>query len=74
MLFDSALGMVAWDSPLPFAIEKTSQGIDVVITTANSAQRGGDDNTQTVDLDDNRNLIDAAREAQARQFVFVGER
>jgi len=42
-----------------------------VITTANSALRGGADNTQTVDIDGNRNLIDAARSAGVKQFIFV---
>jgi uncharacterized protein YbjT (DUF2867 family) len=42
-----------------------------VITTANSAQRGGADNTQTVDTDGNRHLIDAARNAGVKQFIFV---
>lgn len=46
-------------------------GVDVVITTANSALRGGPDNIQTVDIDGNRSLIDAARGAGAKQFIFV---
>ena len=43
----------------------------MIVTTANSAQRGGADNVQTVDTAGNRHLIDAAREAAVRQFVFV---
>jgi NADH dehydrogenase len=46
-------------------------GISTVITTANSAQRGGEDNTETVDWLGNRNLIDAAQMAGIRQFIFV---
>ncbi len=46
-------------------------GVEVVITTANSARRGGEDTTETVDLVGNRNLIEAAREAGVRQFIFV---
>jgi uncharacterized protein YbjT (DUF2867 family) len=45
--------------------------VAVVITTANSARRGDPDNTQTVDLAGNRNLIDAAKEAGVKQFIFV---
>jgi NADH dehydrogenase len=52
-------------------LDAACAGVDVVITTANSALRGGADNTQTVDTDGNRNLIDAARSAGARQFIFV---
>src|SRR5436305_5097952 len=47
------------------------QGVDTVITTANSAARGGEDNPQTVDLEGNRHLIDAALAAGVKQFIFV---
>jgi uncharacterized protein YbjT (DUF2867 family) len=46
-------------------------GIETVITTANSVGRGGEDNPQSVDLEGNRNLIEAAREAGVEHFVFV---
>ena len=36
-------------------------GIEVVITTANSAMRGGEDTVDTVDRQGNRNLIEAAQ-------------
>jgi uncharacterized protein YbjT (DUF2867 family) len=36
-----------------------------------SAMRGGEDNPQGVDLEGNRNLIGAAREAGVEHFVFV---
>jgi NADH dehydrogenase len=52
-------------------LDTACAGVDVVITTANSALRGGDDNTQTVDTDGNRSLIDAARSADVAQFIFV---
>ena len=53
------------------SLDPACQGADVVITTANSAQRGGADNPQTVDLEGNRNLIDAAKAAGVKQFIFV---
>lgn len=53
------------------SLDAAVRGVDVVITTANSAQRGGDDNPQTVDLHGNQNLIEAAAAAGAKQFVFV---
>ncbi|MFN8464714.1 MAG: SDR family oxidoreductase [Caldilineaceae bacterium] len=53
------------------SLDAAVRGVDVVITTANSAQRGGDDNPQTVDLDGNRNLVEAAAAAGVKQFVFV---
>lgn len=52
-------------------LDAACAGVDVVITTANSALRGGADNTQTVDTDGNRNLIDAARSSGVKQFLFV---
>ena len=53
------------------SLDAAVRGVDVVITTANSAQRMGDDNPQTVDLDGNRNLVEAAAAAGVKQFVFV---
>jgi uncharacterized protein YbjT (DUF2867 family) len=47
------------------------EGIETVVTTANSAGRGGEDNPQSVDLEGNRNLIEAARDAGVGHFVFV---
>jgi len=52
-------------------LDAACTGVDVVVTTANSAQRAGADTTQTVDTDGNRHLIDAARESGVKQFVFV---
>jgi NADH dehydrogenase len=46
-------------------------GIDTIITTANSAMRGGDDNVDTVDRQGNKNLIHAAKGAGVKQFIFV---
>jgi NADH dehydrogenase len=53
------------------SLDAACQGVDTVITTANSAVRGGEDTVQTVDLEGNRNLIDAAKAAGAHQFIFV---
>ncbi len=53
------------------SLQSACEGIDVVITTANSAQRGGADNPESVDLVGNRNLIDATREKAVQQYLFV---
>ncbi len=53
------------------SLDRACAGITTVITTANSALRGGGDNTQTVDVDGNRNLIDAAWQAGVAHFIFV---
>ena len=52
-------------------LEAACEGVDVVITTANSALRGGADNVVSVDIEGNRNLIDAACHSKVQQFVFV---
>jgi len=53
------------------SLDAACTGVTTVITTANSAQRGGDDNVATVDLEGNRSLIDAAKSAGVRHFIFV---
>jgi uncharacterized protein YbjT (DUF2867 family) len=53
------------------SLDAACAGIDTVITTANSAVRGGEDNVQTVELEGNRSLIDAARAAGVQQFLFT---
>lgn len=53
------------------SLDRACAGVNTVITTANSALRGGDDNTQSVDVDGNRNLVDAAKQAGVAQFIFV---
>ncbi len=53
------------------SLDPACKGIETLITTANSARRGGEDNVQTVDLAGNRNLIDAAKAAGVKQFIFT---
>lgn len=53
------------------SLDAACAGITTVITTANSAQRGGEDNVETVDLQGNLALIDAAKKAGVRHFIFV---
>ena len=52
-------------------LDAACEGVDVVITTANAAQREGADSIASVDIEGNRNLIDAAASAGIEQFVFV---
>jgi uncharacterized protein YbjT (DUF2867 family) len=53
------------------SLDTACEGIETVLTTANSALRSGDDNVGTVDLKGNRSLIDAARAAGVKRFVFT---
>jgi NADH dehydrogenase len=55
----------------PSSLAAACEGVETIITTANSALRGGDDTTETVDRQGNRNLIDAALRAGVKQFIFV---
>ena len=55
----------------PASLAMAFREIDTVITTASAGERGGDDTPQTVDLDGNANLIEAARTAGVRQFIFI---
>jgi uncharacterized protein YbjT (DUF2867 family) len=53
------------------SLDPACKDVSVLITTATSAKRGGEDTVQTVDLDGNRNLIEAAKAAGVKQFIFV---
>jgi NADH dehydrogenase len=53
------------------SLDRACAGIDTVITTANSAKRGGDDNVDTVDSRGTMALIDAAKAAGVRHFIYV---
>jgi uncharacterized protein YbjT (DUF2867 family) len=70
-LVEAGAEVALGDLKQPASLASACQGADIVITTATSASRGGDDTVQTVDLDGNRHLIEAAQAAGARQFIFV---
>jgi uncharacterized protein YbjT (DUF2867 family) len=53
------------------SLDAACRGVSTVIATANSVLRGGPDNVQTVDLEGNRSLIDAAAAAGVQHFIFV---
>lgn len=53
------------------SLDPACAGVETLVTTANSARRGGQDNVQTVDLEGNRNLIEAAKNAGVKQFIFI---
>jgi uncharacterized protein YbjT (DUF2867 family) len=54
----------------PASLRQACRGVDVVISTA-SATRRNDDTPENVDMRGTINLIDAAREAGVRRFIFV---
>ena len=70
-LADAGAQPVVGDLKDPSSLGPVCAGAETVITTATSGSRGGADNPQTVDEEGNRHLIDAARAAGVRQFIFV---
>jgi uncharacterized protein YbjT (DUF2867 family) len=59
------------DIKAPITLADALRGVETLITTASSAQRGGDDNVQNVDLIGNRHLVNSARSAGVKNFIFV---
>ena len=53
------------------SLDRACDGVETVITTANSAMRGGEDTVDTVDRQGNRNLIEAAKASGVKQFIFT---
>jgi uncharacterized protein YbjT (DUF2867 family) len=70
-LIDMGAQAVIGDLKNRISLDPACKDIEILITTATSAKRGGDDNPKTVDLEGNRNLIDAAKVAGVKQFIFV---
>lgn len=59
------------DIKAPITLIDALRGVETLITTANSVQRGGDDNVQNVDLIGNRHLVNSAKAVGIKHFIFV---
>jgi uncharacterized protein YbjT (DUF2867 family) len=59
------------DIKAPITLMEALRGVETLITTANSARRGGDDTAQNVDLIGNRHLINSAKSMGVKHFIFV---
>jgi NADH dehydrogenase len=70
-LIDAGAQPVYGDLKDPTSLPAAMAGVDTVVTTANSALRGGADNPETVERQGNRHLIDAAKDAGVGHFIFV---
>jgi uncharacterized protein YbjT (DUF2867 family) len=70
-LADAGAQVVMGDLKDRQSLDAACSGVETVITTANAAGRRGNDNPQTVDLEGNRKLIDAAKATGVKQFIFV---
>lgn len=70
-LADVGAELVRADLKDPESLRAAADGVDTVVTTANSAMRGGEDTVETVDRAGNAALVDAAAAAGVQRFVFV---
>ena len=62
---------VVGDLKNPETLVGACKGVDAIVTTANSALRGGEDTVESVDRLGNQALIDAAQAAHVKHFSFV---
>lgn len=53
------------------SLDKACEGIQTVITTANTFVRGGNDNFESVDLKGTKSLIDAAKASGVRHLIYT---
>lgn len=70
-LLEAGARPVEGDLRDPASLAAACAGVEAVVTTATAGERGGADTPRTVDLEGNRDLVDAARAAGVRQLVFV---
>lgn len=71
-LLEAGIEVVRGDITRPQTLAPALHGIDTVVTTAYGyARRRPGDSLATVDDAGNRHLVDAAREARVRRFVFT---
>src|SRR5207245_1975470 len=64
--------IVRGDLTKPETLPAALQGVDAVVTTAiGYSQRKPQDSLEAVDIEGNRNLVDAAKRANIRRFVFT---
>jgi uncharacterized protein YbjT (DUF2867 family) len=59
------------DIKAPITLIDALRGVETLISTATSAQRGGEDNVQNVDLIGNRHLVNSAKTVGVKHFIFV---
>ncbi len=70
-LVDAGAQAVYGDLKDRASLDAAVAGIDTVITTATTTQRGGDDTLQAVDLQGMLDLIDAAKRAGVNRFIYT---
>jgi uncharacterized protein YbjT (DUF2867 family) len=63
--------IVSGDLRDPASLARACQGVEQVLAAAHALDGRGDNNPQTVDDMGNRHLIDAAKAARVKHFIFV---
>jgi uncharacterized protein YbjT (DUF2867 family) len=63
--------IVSGDLRAPASLASACQGVEYVLAAAHALDGKGDNNPQTVDDMGNRHLIDAAKAAGVKHFIFV---
>src|SRR5712691_7356774 len=63
--------VVSGDLRAPASLASACQGVEQVLAAAHALDGKGDNNPQTVDDMGNRHLIDAAKAAGVKHFIFV---
>lgn len=70
-LIDAGAQPVYGDMKDRASLDRAVEGVDMVVTTANSVLRGGEDTVETVDLQGSLDLIAAAQAAGVRHFIYT---
>jgi uncharacterized protein YbjT (DUF2867 family) len=70
-LAEAGAELVPGDLKDPESLRAACDGVDAVVTTANSAMRGGVDTVESVDRQGNAALVDAAVSAGVTRFVLT---
>jgi NADH dehydrogenase len=70
-LQQAGASIVTGDLADEVSLRAACEGVDTVVTTANSARRSGPDTVDRVDRSGTASLIDAARAAGVRRFVYT---
>ncbi|MDJ0755038.1 MAG: SDR family oxidoreductase [Ardenticatenaceae bacterium] len=71
MLINNGARPIYGDLKDAASLDAACSGVETVITTANSIMRGGPDTIESVDLNGTKNLIDAARTAGVKHFIYT---
>ena len=70
-LIEAGAQAVAGDLKDRASLDAACRGVDTVITTATATQRGGEDTIESVDLHGMLSLIEAAKAAGAKRFIYT---